>query len=206
MKILVSVPNEGWIHKHVCFATDRLVLDSRVTLIRPQHRPYENNLAHIRNQVLEEGHDFWLNIDADNPPFNNPLDLLEFDLPLIGLPTPVLHWTGKPGERPIYWNAYKAVPGGYTEYRPQEGLQKVDAIGTGCFLVRRDVLECVSISPFNRTYNHDGTVDKGNDISWCERVRKAGFNIHAHFDYPCRHFKEVELTEVIQAFRGLGVK
>lgn len=208
MKILVSIPNTGWIHKHVCFATDALLHDLRVTLIRPTHRPYENNLAHIRNQMLEQDFDWWLNIDADNPPMRNPLELIQLDKALVGLPTPVYHWTGQAGERLIYWNVYRAVSekGAYTEWLPREGLQKVDAIGTGCFLVRRDVVRCVAIQPFLRTYNSDGTVCKGNDIAWCERVRKAGFDIWAHFDYPCRHFVELELNEVVQAFKGMGIE
>lgn len=206
MKVLVSVPNTGWIHKHVCFVTDALLQDPRVVIIRPTHNPYENNLAHIRQDMLEGGYDWWLNIDADNPPLNNPLDLIALNLPLIGLPTPVFHWTGLAGERPVYWNAYKMQIDGYTEWPIKEGLQKVDAIGTGCFLARRDLIECVAIRPFVRTYHSDGRVDKGNDISWCERVKKVGFDIYAHYDYPCRHFKEVDLVEVVQAFKGLGVK
>lgn len=206
MKVLVSVPNEGWIHKHVCFVTDALLGDRSVTVIRPTHRPYENNLSHIRNEALEDGYDWWLNIDADNPPMRNPLELVKLDLPLVGLPTPVFHWTGEAGERPVYWNAYQKKEGGYTEWPKRKGLQKVDAIGTGCFLVRRDVLECVAHKPFNRVCNSDGTVLYGNDLAWCRRVSKAGFEIFAHFNYPCRHFHELEIDEVVSSFQGLGVK
>ncbi len=203
MRILVSVPNTGWIHKHVCFVTDALLRDDGVTLIRPTHRPYENNLSHIRNEVIEQGYDWWLNIDSDNPPLRNPLELIAQDKELIGLPTPVFHWLGEKDERPIYWNAYRHVPekDAYAEWNPKEGLQKVDAIGTGCFLARRDMLECVAIRPFMRTYHTNGTVDKGNDIAWCERIRHAGYDIYAHYDYPCRHFSEVDLTEIIRAFQ-----
>ena len=108
-KVLVSVPNQGWIHKTVCFVTDRLVADARfhVELIRPTHRPYENNLHHIVNDFMAGDFDFWLNIDADNPPARNPLELVRHDLDIVGLPTPVYHFDGsKPGERPVYLNGY----------------------------------------------------------------------------------------------------
>ncbi len=97
MKILVSVPNKGWIHKHVSFVTDRLLLDKsyNCTIIRPTHSPYENNLHHIVNDFMSSDYDYWLNIDADNPPTKNPLDLIDFEKDIMGLPTPVWHFTGK---------------------------------------------------------------------------------------------------------------
>jgi len=56
---------------------------------------------------------------------------------------------------------------------------------------------------FTRKLNPDGTVDKGNDISFCERAREAGFGIFAHFDYPCDHMCEISLLECIRAINGL---
>lgn len=156
-------------------------------------------------------YDFWLSIDADNPPMRNPLDLVEKDLDVVGFPTPVWHFVGdKKGERPIYWNAYQYVSedDAYTEYHPRQGLQMVDAIGTGCFLIARRVFENPEMRKgvFTRKLHPDGTVNKGNDISCSERVREQGFNIYCHFDYPCMHFCNLELNEVVRAFRGLYEK
>ena len=106
--ILVTVPNEGWVHKTV--AERMLLLQSdrrhKVRLRFPVERPYENNLHHIVVEFRHGDCDFWLNIDSDNPPMQNPLDLVELDKDIIGLPTPVWHYIGKEGERPIYWNVY----------------------------------------------------------------------------------------------------
>jgi hypothetical protein len=209
-RILISVPNTGDIHKLVCFATDRLLLDGRynVTIIRPTHNPYENNLHHILNDFMKGDYDYWLNIDSDNPPMNNPLDLVTYDLDVVGLPTPVWHYTGKiKGERPFYENAYKYVPkdGAYTEWPNKDKLQKVDAVGTGCILFARRVFENPEMrkAPFQRTYYEDGTVEKGPDIAFCERAKAQGFSIFAHYDYRCQHFNELELHEVAKAFYEL---
>jgi hypothetical protein len=60
---------------------------------------------------------------------------------------------------------------------------------------------------FIRKLNGNGTVERGNDISFCERAVDCGFEIWAHFDFPCMHFIELELNEVVRAFKGLyGVK
>jgi hypothetical protein len=181
----------------------------RIKMIIPSHNPFENNLHHIVNQFMEEDHDYWLSIDYDNPPMNNPLDLVEFDRDIIGLPTPVVHFDDtKLGERPVYYNAYKYVSEekGYTEWPDKTGLQKVDAIGTGCFLISRRVFENPEMrkAPFTRKTNPDGTVERGNDLSFCERAKKYGFEIYAHFDYLCRHYNEVdaiEMTKQWMAFR-----
>lgn len=209
--VYLTVPNgDGWLHKLVHFAVIRLLQDARVHVRHdcPTHRPFENNLHHCAQDFLQGGEDFWLSIDTDNPPLGNPLDDVFLDKDVIGFPTPVWHWTGQPGERPIYFNAYQAQAAGYTEFRPQEGLQQVDAVGTGCLLIARRVLEdpVMRLAPFQRTFHADGRVEKGNDIAFCERARSRGFEIWCDFDRPCQHFVETELTEVIRAFKGLGVR
>ncbi len=208
--ILISVPNLGSIHKLVCIALLKLIQEKRhkVNVIMPTHCPSENNLHHIVNDFIGDNYDYWLNIDSDNPPIKNPLDLVELDKDIVGLPTPVWHFTNKiEGERPIYENAYRYVhkEGAYKEWPVKKGLQKVDAIGTGCFLVARRVFDNPEMrkGAFTRKLNPDGTVDKGNDISFCERARAQGFEIYAHFDYRCRHFNELELHEVSKAFYNL---
>jgi len=211
LKILCSVPNTGWIHKLVCFRTDALLKDGRydVTIIRPTHNPFENNLHHIINDFMDGNYNFWLSMDADNPPINNPLDLVELDLDIVGLPTPVWHFTGNvKGERPMYWNAYKwnEKEKGYNEWPVKEGLQEVDAIGTGCFLINRRVFNHPAMrnAPFQRIWNQDGTVEYGNDIAFCRRAKENGFSIHAHYHYPCDHMAELPLNEVVRAFRELN--
>ena len=164
--VLVTVPNLHWVSTYVTERLLRLIQDRRyrVRISMPSNKPYENNQHHIVKDFLAGEYDYWLSIDADNPPSRNPLDLVELDLDIVGLPTPVWHFTGDPpGERPIYFNVYKAHPGGaYNEWQPQEGLQKVDAIGTGCFLVARRVFEHPDMrkGAFARKVNPDGTVDK----------------------------------------------
>lgn len=207
MKILVSVPNTGWIHKHVAFALLRIQQDRRFSarIILPTHNPLENNQHHIVRDFLAGGEDFWLSFDADNPPIQNPLDAVEFNKDILGFPTPVWHYENGQeanGERPVYWNAYKRKGDeGYNEWPAKKGLQKVDAVGMGCFLIARRVFEHPEMQKgaFTRKLLSDGRVDRGNDISFCERAAAAGFEIWADYDRPCRHFVELELTEVIRA-------
>lgn len=209
-KVLITVPNTHWVHKLVSQRLMLLQQDGRyaVRFEWPSHRPYENNLHHIVRQFYKGEYDYWLNIDSDNPPMQNPLDLVELDKDIIGLPTPIWHYTGKPGERPIYWNAYDydREADAYREHPTKAGLQRVDAIGTGCFIVARRVFDHPGMreAPFARKLHRDGTVHKGNDLSFCERVTARGFEVWAHYGYPCHHFcSDIELSEVEQAMKLL---
>lgn len=212
-KVLITVPNQKWIHKTVVHRLLLLQLDGRyhIKIELPSARPYENNLHGIIRIFLDGEYDYWLSIDTDNAPLRNPLDLVALDKDIIGLPTPIWHFLndGKKGERPIYWNAYDYVPEdlAYREHLPREGLQKVDAIGTGCFLIAQRVFLNPEMQQgaFIRKLNMDATVHKGNDISFCERAKKCGFEIYVHYDYPCHHFTELDLHEVGIAIKQLLV-
>lgn len=214
-KILISFPTDPanmYIHKKVSMLQWILAKDSRYNVIPmwPTHRPYENNLHHIVNDFMEGNYDFWLNIDADNPPLRNPLDLVELNRDIIGLPTPVWYFADIKGDRPIYWNSYDYVSNedAYREHNLKIGLQLVDAVGTGCFLVSRRVFlnDNMRKGTFMRKWNEDGTVYKGNDIMFCERARKEGFEIYCHYDYPCDHFAELSLNEITQSIQNLAVE
>lgn len=204
--MLVAVPNgDGWIHKHVAFAIMQMQGDKRydLTFIMPTHRPIEQNLALIKRDFLAGGYDYLLSIDSDNPPTKNPLDLISLDKDVIGCVTPI--WANmKKGDSPVYWNALMAVEGGWRPFAPDILTEpiEVDAIGGGCFIVARRVLEAIT-SPFQRIWNEDGTMHIGWDYAFCSKVQAAGFKVWAHFGYPCRHFNEIELTEVITAFDDL---
>ena len=205
--IYVTVPNhKGWIHKHTHFAICRILCDGRYKIRSdcPTHSPYVQNLHICMHDFLNGGEDFWISMDDDNPPQNNPLDLIQLDLDLIGLPTPVWH-NSTPGDRPYYLNALDSRgEDGYAPHEPCDGLQEVDCIGSGCFVVKREVMMALQDQqPFMRQWRQDGLVERGGDFSFCEKVKAKGFKIWAHYDYLCHHFNEVDLLEVIKAFWNL---
>lgn len=182
-------------------AAMRLLGDSRcrVHVIMPTWNPYEHNLNKIVKTFLKGDFGFWLNIDADNPPLENPLDLVEFDRDVCGLPTPVWH-DAVPGDRPYYLNAVDEVEGGFRPHETCEGLREVDAIGSGCMLVSRRVLEGIDPPWFVREYTPDGaSVSCGPDYYFCRQARAAGFQIWAHYSYPCEHYNELPLRAAIRS-------
>lgn len=206
---LTVAAGDGKLHKLCHFAVCRMLMDGRYPIRHdcPTHKPYEEYLHRCMNDFLDiGGEDYWIHMDNDNPPTKNPLDLIEFDCDLVGLPTPV--WANmKKGDRPWYFNALDRVPDGFKPHEDCNGLQQVDAIGSGCFIVsRRVLLELRQQHPFARQWNADGTVAIGGDFSFSDKVRQAGFRIFAHFDYPCHHIHDLNLLEVIQAFTDTATR
>jgi hypothetical protein len=200
-KVLISVPNLGEIDRFVVARLFELYDDDRFDskLAFPSTTPSEACRSHALRQFLAGEFEWWLSIDADNPPAGNPLDLIDYDCDLVGCPTPV--WRHNSRDEPtLTWNAYRKHKDGYEPLpmRPGVGMEEVDAIGTGCFLAHRrifagDVLE----RPFQRLWNPDGTVELGSDLAFCERVKAAGFKVHVHWGYPCNHFSTVNLADVM---------
>jgi hypothetical protein len=203
-KVLISIPTgDGWVHGMVMLAFTRFHLETagcEVNGMCHTAKPYENNLHQLRKIFLNGPWDYWLSMDADNPPRGkNPLELAHLGLDIVGCPTPV-YLNAKPGEQyPMYWNAVDAVGDGWKPHTPCDGLQEVDAIGSGCFLVSRKVMEAIK-APFLRIFDEDGVVNITGDYAFCRRAKAAGFRVWAHFDYPCFHFNELEISEVAHAF------
>ncbi len=207
-RVLLTVCSMGWIHRSIMPQIIWAAKDTRVAQCDynfPVDGLYETKMNCMAKEVIDQEYDFWLNIDDDNGPTKNCLDLLELDLPVVGFPTPIWKDDGDPEKAPFMYNACDEVPAHtgeptkYIQHFPLEGLQVVDAVGSGCMLVARRVLLALKFPMFVRMHNEDGTdITKGPDYYFCEQVRKAGFEVHAHFRYNCNHIKEVELGTMIQ--------
>lgn len=210
----ITCTADGWVHKNLVMAWMRILQDPRFTtrLSFPVHRPFENALHHAVVEFLAGDAEWFLNIDSDQWPTTNPLELIvgRDDLipgrDVLGVATPVYHCdASKPGDRCYYLNGYREVEGGYQEFQPQEGLQEVDAVGTGCILIHRRVLEdpVMRMAPFRRTTDEFGRVEYGNDLNFCRRAKERGFRIWCDFRSPCEHVVAVPMLEAIRAFNGV---
>lgn len=209
-KVLVTTcTGDCWIHKHVVMSLIRVLRDGRYqsTLMTPTWTPYEQALNRCAKEMLKGDYNYWLNIDDDNPPTGNPLDVLDHDLDLVGFPTPVYHDKVR-GDRPWYFNAlsYVEEEHAWKPHEPWTGLQEVDAIGTGAFVVSRRVIAQMKPPWFMRQYDEYGIVERGHDYLFCHKAKKLGFRIWADFNCVCQHFVETDLLSAIQAFNAAHQK
>ncbi len=195
----------GWICKEVVRVIIQLIHDPRydVHYMDPTWSPVEYNRARCHNEAVDGGWDWLLMMDADNPPRGgNPLDLIELQKDIIGLPTMVYQ------NKEILWNAMdwtecnpKDGGRGWMSHHPQVGLQEIDAIGAGCILIRRNVLCAMQkIQPWVCKRDERGYILEGEDFAFCKKAKSLGYRIWTHYDYFCEHWKEHpvhEFTKVV---------
>lgn len=164
------------------------------------------SISEVRNRIvlafLHGNADVLLMIDDDVQPPSNVLDLadelMEGEYDAIG----GIVLTTEPGSVHLP-NVYKQQSGGdyVRALLPTDGeqLHQVDAIGAGCLAVRRDALEGVR-NPFGFRLNPDGVIVTGEDIAFCERLRRRGGRIGAHYGVFCEHYDDIHAAGLAQSY------
>ncbi len=127
----------------------------------------------------------------------NPLNLVPLDKDIVGAAYP--QWR----EGDIYWIALDKVIDGYKPIPPNRriGLQPVDAVGTGCICIKRIVLEHVK-APFERKWSEKGIQLLGQDFYFCEKSKRAGFEVWVDWEKICDHMKTISLVSVLKLLGG----
>lgn len=78
---------------------------------------------------------------------------------------------------------YEELPGATVLPMTPDTLIEADALGTGCMLIKREVLEAVGYPWFKC---HDKSPG-GEDFYFCERAKEAGFSVWGDFSVQCHH-------------------
>lgn len=83
-----------------------------------------------------------------------------------------------------------------------EGLHEVEAVGLGCVLIKKEVLqETVKQACFQMRYgmkNGKFQMLDSEDITFSKVARALGFKIHCDFDQICDHYKNTSLLGIVE--------
>jgi hypothetical protein len=196
-KLMIAVLNQGNVHTELVSRINNWFFQNKYELMvsYPNKKPITNNRNNIVLEFLNSGADYLMMIDGDIVPPLTALNLVDFELDVVA---PLLFMYQENMIIPIVLE--RKPDGLYTtkDIRGQEGLIEVDAVGSGCLVMSRKVLEKIRF-PFKNTYDADGIKLYGLDIYFCQQAKKAGFKIYAHLDYPCKHFTNMDLKEIYVA-------
>lgn len=200
-KIYVVVLNKGWTRSELWWTLIPSMKATEGVEVQFENpalswaQPVSNNRNMIVKRFLETDADYLLMLDHDIMPLHNPALLAFAEKDIIGIPAKVRqkgHVTN--------WVAYvKSKKEGlyigvdFTQAPPDIDLLEVDAIGAGCILIHRTVLEAIK-APFLEKFDEDGIVELGEDFAFCERAKEHGFKIYAHATWRCEHWHEVGLA------------
>ncbi|MFA5185355.1 MAG: hypothetical protein WC551_02620 [Patescibacteria group bacterium] len=196
-KVLIAVLHQGLVRPELFGVLLSATIDKRFqTSIRFYDlKPSENNRNQTVKDALDEGFDYLISIDHDVVPMGKILDLVDLDKDVVGCACP--QWNMSDPHFPIYFVGMDRVEGGYKEHKDRNGLQEVDAVGSGAICMSRKVLEAVK-EPFCRKWK-DGFAVTGLDFYFCEKAKEQGFKVFCHYGIPASHFKDINLMDAYNA-------
>jgi len=82
------------------------------------------------------------------------------------------------------------------------GMVECDAIGTGCIMIARKVLEDMPF-PFRNEYDPEGIKIQGLDFNFCRRAKKKGHNVFCNTSMPVSHWTIIDLKTMWANFNQL---
>ena len=194
--IYLAILNQGSIRAEMSACLQEISRQDKYDLLITY--PSDKPISYNRNKIVQDflsrkDCDYLIMIDNDIIPPPNILNLVDYDKDII---TPVLFAYQQSQVIPLAVMRRKE-DGFYTPIDPQKqtGLIEVDGNGTGCMIIRRDVLEKVR-APFLNEYDADGMKTTGLDFAFCRRAKELGFSVWCHFGYICSHYTTVDLKQI----------
>lgn len=196
-RILVAILHQGYIRPELASLVGIMKGDSRavVDVIYSNQKPSENNRNLTCQLALDKGYDYFITIDHDIVPLKTPIDLVFMGLDVVGFACPQYNMSDP--KFPIYLVGMDKVVDGYKEHKNRQGLQQVDAVGSGCLCLSHRVLQAIK-APFVRKWKDDGIAETGLDFYFCEKAIAKGFKVYCHYDYLADHMKEVSLLSILK--------
>ncbi len=222
-KIWVSVLNQAYIHTNL---VEILMFLDRTSPYElhfefPSDKPGVHNRSRITQRFLESDFDYLMMIDSGVIPPMNVLNLVSYDVPIIspwiaafqshGIIPLVLKEVkledkkdeekflsramGIPVIKKEKSQAY-GILGEKDGEEIYEGLVEVDATGTGCILIKRQVLEDLKPAFWDVFDPDTGERIIGQDLNFCKRAREIGYKTYVHMGYEASHVVPMDMTRI----------
>ena len=185
-KVFVAIPTGGTIRTELLFFLLNLDRDYDTKISATTFGSCAENRNKLVTDFLKTDFEWLLLLDADTIP---PSDILNMTENNVDVCSGLYYVWIKNGLHPLAMNK---VDNSY-QVSKETGLFEVDGIGGGTLLIRREILEKIDPPYFLVTHDSDGLVEQGNDLYFCEKVKKAGFKIWVDTSYRSDHYKTVNL-------------
>lgn len=191
--IYLSILNQGEIRTDLAQVINLIIQNDsyRIYLTYPAGKPITNNRNTIVQKFLATDCDYLMMIDSDIVPPPNILNLVDFNVDII---TPLMFVKQKGMLIPLFLKRDKDGLYDAADYLNLTGLQEVSATGTGCIVIKREVLENIK-HPFENRYDEDGIKTLGNDFAFCQMAKEKGYKIWVHLDYVAGHHSVQDLKD-----------
>jgi len=207
----IAVLTQGSVRWELSNYLHHLVLDPEARKIRDfSVQYYEGNgmegrpVSSNRNRIVRDRpeHSDLLMIDQDVIPSHRLFEVANQGLDVVVCPVPI--WRPvDPGDCPVRINMNAAAPDKVMTL----GAEEYDEIlqgGTGAIYISDRVLSHPAMrAPFSFQMDEDGVNFRGEDYSFCDRARAAGFKVFSANAILCGHVHSINLLTVMRRFYEL---
>jgi GT2 family glycosyltransferase len=211
----IWVPTRGFVFHETAAALQQLREDAihQYDLYIPavQYAQGNASVADVRNRIVRDflglgDSEVLIMVDDDVVPAPNLLDLLDpidsGEAAIVGAVVPIVR-PGTVHMPSVYrWNKEEQEYEIPREYFMGQGVQRVDAVGTGAIAIHRSVLQGMD-APFEARYDKRGILNMGEDLNFCRRARRDGHKIAVHFGVFCEHFHHLHGNALAHAYLNL---
>ena len=177
-KVFVAIPNTGILRTELV----QWLMALDIKPFMPQAKPHDYCRNLIVEEFLKSDCEWLLMIDSDVVPQCDVLSMVKNDVPVCS----AFVCTNLGGEI-IPVGMVKNKDGYHHNFRHSApDLHRVDAVGTGCILIKREVLSTMK-KPYFKFIYKDGMLENGEDFDFCERVEGVYFDAR----FKCLHYTTV---------------
>lgn len=196
-RVFIAVLNQGDTRIELSALLHELQYQGKydVSISYPNEKPIANNRNKIVQEfLLQKDFDYLMMIDSDIIPPDNILNLIDFQKDII---SPICFIYQQNVIAPLLLKRNPEGTFGVAGFKGYEGLVELDAVGTGCIILSRKVLEDVS-APFLDIFDEHGVRKYGLDISFCQKAKAKGYKVYCHLDYIAEHYVRMGLARIYQ--------
>jgi len=204
-KILIGLPSRGMLpHAFVNTMNGALIGNGEL---------YEGQFAHAMFHVTDDARNTFVNTALENDcDFVFFMDT-DMEFPKGTLAMMIRHMGNIKEDKPVVlggvycnrgndfrWHVYKWIEkkdGWESMVFPlNDGVKKVDAIGTGCMLIDMNVFKVLEWPWFEYEYRmFEGKKSRlSEDMTFCRKCQLAGIPVYADTDITCAHFLSAKVV------------
>lgn len=181
-KICLAIPNTGVVQSELALYLFKAAHFGLVhDLFMPQEKPHDVARNVIVHHFLGTDCTHLLMIDSDVIPPDNITRMVGHDI--------CSAWVNAYKDGHLMPVAMDRVKDGWKQRQTLgAGPNEVDAVGTGCIMVRREVFEKMPAPWFEFIKDERGMLKAGEDFSFCQKAKELGFSIQFDTNYRCVHY------------------
>jgi len=179
-KLFIGIPNTGILRTEL---VEWFLQQRSADVFMPQAKPHDNCRNIIVKKFLNTDCQWLLMIDSDVEPPSDILGMIKNDVPVCAAYVRTIM-----GGELIPVGMTKNKNGYHHDFKHSTpGLHRVDAVGTGCILIKREVFDHLDKPFFRFKYDTNGVLINGEDFDFSERVESVYFDAR----YKCKHYTTI---------------